>query len=375
MREFFNMSHKEKEAENQKIVRIARRCALGVIIVWALTFLLFFMSDSEKRGQFGDMFGAVNALFSGLAFAGLIITLILQRRELSLQRDELEQTREELKNQREEFEKENETLKYQRFENLFYNMLNLQQEIVAGLRYEYDEEQIVTVPIGPDNSPVQDKRKINRVVTGREVFRYTFESAEIYLTKRDHFNQRIVVNGYRGYLKVQGLSEYDETWIPTIFDHYFRHLYKIIQFVDAQGFSFEEAYKYVALLRGTLSRYELVWIYYNALNPEFHKFQELIEKYSLLKNLRTDLLTRCKEVSDYYSYLGVSPQEVKDATFSAKDFEYYLTDEKQDAEKYYVTAFWKEDEKEEGLEWLKRWRLYVEDANEMAGKERSEKRQ
>ena len=359
------MSHKEKDAESQKIVRITRYCALGVIIVWALTFLLFFMSDSEKRGQFGDMFGAVNALFSGLAFAGLIITLILQRRELSLQRDELEQTREELKNQREEFEKENETLRQQRFENLFYNMLNLQQEIVAGLRFEYDEEQIVTVPIGPDNSLVQDKRKINRVVTGREVFRYTFESAEIYLAERDRFNQRIVVSGYRGYLNNEGLSAYDETWIPTIFDHYFRHLYKIIQFVDAQGFSFAEAYKYIALLRGTLSRYELVWIYYNALNPGFHKFQELIEKYSLLKNMRTDLLTRCKEVGDYYKYLGVTPQEVKDATFSGRDFEYFLTDDKQDAEKYYVTAFWKEDEKGEGLEWLKRWRIYVDDVGKV----------
>ena len=82
-----------------------------------------------------------------------------------------------------------------------------------------------------------------------------------------------------------------------------------------------------------------------------------------------DLLTRCKEVSDYYSYLCVTPQDVKDATFSARDFEYYLTDDKQDAEKYYVTAFWKEEEKEEGLEWLKRWRMYVEDATEMAGKE------
>lgn len=365
MREFFNMSHKEKDAENQKIVRIARRCALGVIIVWALTFLLFFMSDSEKRGQFGDMFGAVNALFSGLAFAGLIITLILQRRELSLQRDELEQTREELKNQREEFEKENETLRQQRFENLFYNMLNLQQEIVDGLRYEYDEEQIVTVPMGSDNSPVLDKRKINRVVTGREVFRYTFESAVIFLAGRNNFNKRPVVNGYRGYLNVKGLSAYDETWIPTIFDHYFRHLYKIIQFVDAQGFSFEEAYKYVALLRGTLSRYELVWIYYNALNPVFHRFQELIEKYSLLKNMRLDLLTRSKEVSDYFNYLNVAPQEVKDATFSAKDFEYFLTDCKQDAEKYYVTAFWKEEEKEKGLELLKRWQMFVEDAKKV----------
>lgn len=41
------------------------------------------------RGQFGDMFGAVNALFSGLAFAGVIIAVILQKRELALQRREL----------------------------------------------------------------------------------------------------------------------------------------------------------------------------------------------------------------------------------------------------------------------------------------------
>lgn len=41
------------------------------------------------RGQFGDMFGAVNALFSGFAFAGVIIAVILQRNELALQRREL----------------------------------------------------------------------------------------------------------------------------------------------------------------------------------------------------------------------------------------------------------------------------------------------
>lgn len=42
---------------------------IGVFFVWALTFILFFLSSMESRGQFGDMFGAVNALFSGLAFA------------------------------------------------------------------------------------------------------------------------------------------------------------------------------------------------------------------------------------------------------------------------------------------------------------------
>ena len=309
----------------------------------------------NARGVFGDSWGGVNAIISAFAFAGVIVTLFLQNRDLNLQRKEMAR-------QREEFEKENETLKYQRFENLFYNMLNLQQEIVAGLRYEYTEEEYVLVPSGNDTPPVQDKKRINRVVTGREVFRYTFERADIYLNERDQFNQRIIVHGYRGFLNNKGLSEYDETWIPTIFDHYFRHLYKIIQFVDKQGFSFDETYKYVSLLRGTLSRYELVWIYYNALNPVYHNFQELIEKYSLLKNMREDLLTQSKELATYYSGLGLSWQDVKDAGFTTRDFELFLTDDKNDAEKYYITAFWKVDEEDKGLNWLNRWRSFVDDA-------------
>ena len=50
----------------------------------------------EVRGQFGDLFGAVTALFTGLAFAGVIYTIILQREELRLQRQELSLTRAEL---------------------------------------------------------------------------------------------------------------------------------------------------------------------------------------------------------------------------------------------------------------------------------------
>lgn len=80
----------KKDNENSAILKIACIAALVVLLVWALTFLLFFITESSERGQFGDMFGAVNALFSGLAFAGLIITLILQKTELGLQRDELE---------------------------------------------------------------------------------------------------------------------------------------------------------------------------------------------------------------------------------------------------------------------------------------------
>lgn len=308
----------------------------------------------NARGLFGDSWGGVNALISAFAFAGVIVTLFLQNRDLNLQRKEMAR-------QREEFEKENETLKYQRFENLFYNMLNLQQEIVTGLRYDYQEKQTILVP-QQDSYPLQDERIVDKVVTGREVFRYTFEEAEIILSKKGRSGNGPKVQGYKRFIHAKGFAAYNDTWIPMIFDHYFRHLYKIIQFVDNQGFSFEEAYKYVSLLRGTLSHYELVWIYYNALNPVFHPFQELIEKYSLLKNMREDILSRCLELDTYYNGLGLSPLDVKNAGFSTGDFEFYLTDDENDAERYYVTAFWKEEDKESGIELLNRWRAFVNDA-------------
>ncbi len=51
----------------------------------------------EERAFFGDMFGAVNTLFSGLAFSILAWTMLLQREELKLQRRELQENRTELK--------------------------------------------------------------------------------------------------------------------------------------------------------------------------------------------------------------------------------------------------------------------------------------
>ena len=67
-----------------------------VVVIAYLAISTWLLPNIEVRGQFGDSFGAVNALFSGLAFAGLISALFLQRSELQLQRDELRLTRNEL---------------------------------------------------------------------------------------------------------------------------------------------------------------------------------------------------------------------------------------------------------------------------------------
>ncbi len=59
--------------------------------------LVIVIPEWEVRGQFGDMFGAVNALFSSLALVGVIVAIWVQKQELALQRQELEETRNELK--------------------------------------------------------------------------------------------------------------------------------------------------------------------------------------------------------------------------------------------------------------------------------------
>jgi hypothetical protein len=71
----------------------------AVVVVWAVVGLLVpyvALPNWPERGLFGDTFGAVNALFSALAFAGVLFAIRLQSSELTLQRLELQETREEL---------------------------------------------------------------------------------------------------------------------------------------------------------------------------------------------------------------------------------------------------------------------------------------
>ncbi|WP_397568198.1 hypothetical protein [Schlesneria sp. T3-172] len=52
------------------------------IAIWDFVDKLFPNTKVEKLGQIGDMFGAVNALFSSLAFFAAILALMLQIKEL-----------------------------------------------------------------------------------------------------------------------------------------------------------------------------------------------------------------------------------------------------------------------------------------------------
>lgn len=88
-----------------------------ILILWGVSIFIlkniFGDVRNEQAAWFGDSFGGINSLFSGLAFAGIIYTILLQRKELQLQRQELKETRQELKRSADAQEKSEEAFKKQ----------------------------------------------------------------------------------------------------------------------------------------------------------------------------------------------------------------------------------------------------------------------
>ena len=262
---------------------------IGVIALWGLSWwgINKFIDEPINQGTFGDMFGAVNALFSGLAFAGLIATLLYQKNELKLQREELELTREELQGQRKEFEEQNKTMKRQRFENTFFNMLSLQQEIVANLSYDEVEKIINGNPFKPEIKHI--------LYNGRTIFH------ELYLNLIVSTIHNKSYCGIKQAIIVHGLEIYSNIPSTTRFDHYFRHLYRIYKYVDSSDLiADEERYNYACIIRSQLSDYELVMLFYNCLTENGReKFKPLIEKYTTFNNLRDELLANKEHKKEY----------------------------------------------------------------------------
>ena len=255
---------------------------IGVLAAWGLSWWLINknIDCSTERGTFGDMFGAVNALFSGLAFAGLIATLLYQREELKLQRKELNE-------QKLEFREQNKTLKRQRFENTFFNMLSLQQEIVANI--SFDEVKTIF----DFNAHTQEAQRTS--YNGRTLFR------EMYLNLKVAIDTKHSYQGVKSAIQANNYNVYSYIPATTRFDHYFRHLYHIFKYVDTSDLiPDDERYEYACIVRSQLSDYELVMLFYNCLSTNGKdKFKPLIERYSIFNNLRVELLAKNEHKEAY----------------------------------------------------------------------------
>lgn len=239
----------------------------------------------------------------------------------------------------------------QRFESTFFNMLAQQQQITSELSFSYSYKDTILEDAPTETyTRLQKEIIVNKEVKGRELFYFLFATNNKYLC------------GMKFFLDHKGMDAYEESMYPTYFDHYFRHLYTIVKFVnETKVLSPDDKYKYTSMVRATLSRYELIWLYYNSLSQYGKdKFKDLIEDYSLLKNIRVELLTASKEFTDTLLKNGITENALKEQGFSFTDYEYRLSDEKGNKAKYYIGAFYNKKELINGRKIVMEWEKYMD---------------
>ncbi|MEK7760049.1 MAG: putative phage abortive infection protein [Nitrospirota bacterium] len=246
-----------------------------VLGVWYYAKISLEQLEATDRGTFGDMFGGVNALFSGLAFAGVIYAILLQREELGLQREELIKTRAE-------FHQQNETLKKQRFENTFFSLMDLHNDIIAALRFQ----------------------RAGSEYTGRECFLFFYQEFQSTFARISRENpgapeaQRIT----------DAYNQFFGSW-QSYTGHYFRTLYNIVKFVKHSDTTHKQMY--MNLLRAQLSVNELALLFYTCLsNLGRRNFKGLVEEFALLENLSAGVLLR-EDHKDLYARSAFEEQQVQ----------------------------------------------------------------
>lgn len=267
--EFEKLQQHEKEVE-QDIKKVDTQISFYLKFAWVLigvgfVFGLFgifchFLPFDLKLNEFGDYTGGVVAStwsLAGLfiiyvAFLGQKQQILHQKMELKYNQFEVKATRKELEGQKEQMIEQNKTLKQQRFETTFFQMLNLHHKIV-------DTVEIID----------QSSQKIY----GRKGFKFVFDSFRSAVFSNPLTYDQIIqiyINQYENY-------QYS-------FSHYFRNLYRIIKFIDESDV--DEKQRYSDILRAQLSPQEMLMIFYNGLTYYGdQKMKPLIEKYEILKNM------------------------------------------------------------------------------------------
>lgn len=252
--------------------KMSKTTAIGIVIsiiilaLWAGSWwwICQYFQNHEERGTFGDMFGAINALFSGLAFVGLIITLLYQKEELKLQREELKETREELKGQKKEFEIQNKTLKQQQFATTFFQLLNAVQKNIDNLELSIDDSHGTARYKG--SSCFDGASKAIR----RAIQEYRRATKQLVITQEEASD--IYKELYKKSLYSMGV--------------FFRSYYHLIKYIVISELDDKEKYQYVSFARAQFSDAVISVLFYNCtIGYGKVKFRKLAEDWALLNNI------------------------------------------------------------------------------------------
>lgn len=255
-----------------------------LVTPWIMAF--FYKPNKEEYlsslGTFGDSAGLMNACFSLLAFAAVVITFVIQNRK----------------------DNNNEKLaRKSQFENVFFNMTSTFEEIVSHLVYKEPVKDIANPLLQSSLYQSNEATKATvpeteKIYQGRQIFRY------LYLEKFVTGGNGQVVRGIKGLVETSpGISMYDirEYFFDGTLDHYFRYAYRIVKYVKTSKLiDDDEREGYASIFRAQLSCFELLVLFFNCLGMDENKFKHLVEDYHLFNNIRTEYFPDIEPYSTLY---------------------------------------------------------------------------
>jgi hypothetical protein len=248
-------------------------CVFGILgfVAWGYGHWVFFGSHQpapnsqpsgnlslNNWGNYGSYLqGTTASLWSLAGLFVIFVAFLAQKQQLIRQDVELEE-------QRRRFQLQHESIKQQNFENSFFQLLSLHNQIVSGM------VDLINFP--DDLKP-----------RGRACFDNLYGSF-----RSNRWNRVKTGDRY--------LAFYD--YYQGVLGPYFRNLYHIIKFV--KNSDVEDKKRYTSLVRATLSQCEQALLFYNCLSPLGEKFKPLVEEFGLLDNLDRRILLNREEEKHYY---------------------------------------------------------------------------
>lgn len=307
------LNDEEKTRKSLFYIFIIALCIIGFIFLIELILVVCFY-DIDKLGAFGDFFGGmINPLLTFCTFMALLMTIILQQKELSLTREELSETKQATKDSAQALREQSNSIKLQNFENTFFNMLSLHNEIVKNLKienhyidYSYTEtEKEIKDNYGEakkyiitDFNFVKKIKTKNDMFIGREAIETICNNIDSFIKDRNKksTNSNIYkiynINNNRKPTLIYDLCHH---CYSNIIGHYFENIYQILKFISNSDV---DERKYSDLFRAQFSAQELQLLFYHcSASIDSTKVKPLIEEFEFLEHLSI------QEDNDFFKYI------------------------------------------------------------------------
>jgi hypothetical protein len=255
---------------SRNLFRLFQFAIYAILLVF---FINIFSFGKSGFGEWGDFFGGVlNPILTFLTFMGLLITIVLQQKELRESKNEFKKSADALLDQSDSFRKQN-------FESTFFKLIE---------KFEEQSVHLIRIYI--------DDKTVKQYVTSRDIRHFGFEYLryDIYKHKEYYKKDGSECNSKEAY---EGLSKQGTTKI--LLEDYFKNFKFLISFIENSNLI--DKGMYYKIFFSDLTNGEQILLFYHILYEDTsNSIKPIVEKYSLFEYIGWKGLTdSCLDLIKY----------------------------------------------------------------------------